>query len=47
MRPDKRRVQREDWSSVVGGSPEQLGVAVQSDIAKFAKVIKDVGIKSE
>jgi tripartite-type tricarboxylate transporter receptor subunit TctC len=34
-------------AEVVASSPEQLGALVQSDMAKFGKVIKDAGIKGD
>jgi tripartite-type tricarboxylate transporter receptor subunit TctC len=32
---------------VAGGTPEEFGTLVKSDIAKWAKVIRDAGIKAE
>jgi tripartite-type tricarboxylate transporter receptor subunit TctC len=31
----------------VGSSPEQLAAAMQADMAKWGKLIKDVGIRED
>ena len=31
----------------VGGAPDELAAVIKSDIAKWAKVIKDAGIKAD
>jgi tripartite-type tricarboxylate transporter receptor subunit TctC len=31
----------------LGGTPEQFAATIKSDIAKFAKIVKTAGIKSE
>ena len=32
---------------VAGGTPEELGMTMRSDVARWSKVIRDAGIKSE
>jgi tripartite-type tricarboxylate transporter receptor subunit TctC len=34
-------------AEIVGGSPEQFGAAIKSEMARMGKVIKDAGIKAE
>jgi len=36
-----------DGAEPVGGTPEQFAVLIRSDTAKWAKVIKEAGIKPE
>jgi len=44
-RPDYSKLLYESAIDPVGGTPEQLGVYIRSEIAKYAKVVKDAGIR--
>ena len=44
-RPDYSKLLFESAIDPVGGTPEQLGAYIKSEIAKYAKVVKDAGIR--
>ena len=46
-RPDVREKFAQLGLDTVGGSPEELATIIKSDIVKWAKVIKDAGIKAD
>jgi tripartite-type tricarboxylate transporter receptor subunit TctC len=45
--PDVREQVALSGSEIVGGSPDQFAGFVRQEIAKWGKVIKDAGIKTE
>ena len=44
-RPDYSKLLFESSIDPVGGTPEQLGAYIKSEIVKYAKVVKDAGIR--
>lgn len=36
-----------DSAEIVGGTPEQFGEFIRSEVAKWAKVVKEAGIKAD
>ena len=44
-RPDYSKLLYESAIDRIGGTPEQLGAHIRSEIAKYAKVVKDAGIR--
>ena len=44
--PDLREKFAQLGADTVGSSPEEFGALIKADIAKWAKVIKDAGIKA-
>jgi len=54
LRPRRERASaKTNWSEIaqgaepIGPSPEQFAIALQSDIAKYARIIKESGHKAE
>jgi tripartite-type tricarboxylate transporter receptor subunit TctC len=45
--PEARKVFERDGADVVGGTPEQFGIVLKAEIAKWTKVAKAAGIKAE
>jgi len=45
--PEIRRRLAEGGLEAVGGTPDELGRLIRSEVAKWAKVVKDVGIKPD
>jgi tripartite-type tricarboxylate transporter receptor subunit TctC len=36
-----------DGSEAVGGTPEELGALIRAEIAKWEKLVQQIGIKAE
>ena len=45
--PEARKVFERDGADVVGSTPEQFGIVLKAEIAKWTKVAKAAGIKAE
>ena len=45
--PEVREKLASDGAEIVGGTPETYGAKISADIAKTARVIKDVGIRTD
>ena len=45
--PDVKKVFERDGADIVGSTPEQFGIVLKAEIAKWTKVAKAAGIKAE
>ncbi len=45
--PEAKKVLEGDGADIVGGTPEQFGIVLKAEIAKWTKVAKAAGIKAE
>jgi tripartite-type tricarboxylate transporter receptor subunit TctC len=45
--PDMKTRIAADGAEAVGGTPEQFGTHIRTDIAKWAKVVKQIGLQPE
>jgi tripartite-type tricarboxylate transporter receptor subunit TctC len=45
--PDVKEKMAADGADAVGGSPEEFGAHIKAEVAKYGKLVKEVGLKAE